>query len=779
LKQLQDDNRWQDNLKHTFQQLQSDQTIKRSLFGNDGTEGPDVDYHNEVFWPRSRLSTTLTDRLLHSLQFQAITAREERIAEAHVRTFEWIFESSASSPHPWSSFGDWLQTDSDLYWITGKAGSGKSTLMKYIVRHEKTTAMLRAWVQGSIPIVASFYFWHAGSKMQTSQEGLLQTLLHQAISQCRARGFDTSERRWESFALSRDFSESWTWPELEKAFKFLLEEQDPSLKFCFFIDGLDEFQGNLDSLMELVTRISHYRNTKICVSSRPWMIFEDAFQAKPQLMLQDLTRKDIRTYVEDKLTDTPGFIELRGMDEEYARTLISNVAEKSDGIFLWVVLAVGSLLEGLRDGDHLVDLQKRLDDLPEALNDLFRRILHNFDDRYFPDASVLFQLFKVWNGPVKLLPLALAEQANRNHGLVLREEIQPMGIVDKYYKSLHMRRRLDSRCKGLLEVEPVRRQISENEVQIIRDVSQLNIDDGKLLAECRVDFMHRTVSEFLDKDHIWAKFIEATGEDFNPYAAVARSYLFQLKRIYSDPSIHRASPLWIPIFGTLEYAEKSWKQKKVTLNRVLDELDRSAIILLCERQGPDGLTILDRSGRDQPFNWPAPNKSIRFLGFLDLVMKFDLAMYVDGKLTEHPQPKSRLWSLLLNIGKSKFEYLIDGEYQERRVTPSVEMVSVFAEHLKLTDQETTDLKASVSIGNDEFVQTVEEIRDKQRAEQQSKQLQRRPSGPQSSFDDSACTEFADAPDDLSVSTYTSTAMQGPQSHSRFPLKWSMPWKKKL
>lgn len=189
-----------------------------------------------------------------------------------------------------------------------------------------------------------------------------------------------------------------------------------------------------------------------------------------------------------------------------------------------------------------------MDDLPEALNDLFRRILHNFDSRYFRDASVLFQLFKICNGPVKLLPLALADLAHAKQAydaFGLREEVQPMSSGDKYYKSLTMRRRLDSRCKGLLEVEPVRRQISNNEMQIIRDISQLNKDDGELLAECRVDFMHRTVSEFLDKDDIWAKFIEATGDDFNPYAAVARSYLFQLKQVYSDPSIHRAGPLWI------------------------------------------------------------------------------------------------------------------------------------------------------------------------------------------------------------------------------------------
>jgi hypothetical protein len=226
--------------------------------------------------------------------------------------------------------------------------------------------------------------------MQTSQEGLLQTLLYQALCQYRYFAPEKLPGRWESFSLSRNFDEPWTWPELERAFRFLLEDQSQSFKLCFFIDGLDEFKGELDALVSLVRRISQYPNVKICVLSRPWMIFEDNFRAKPQLMLQDLTFADIRKYVEDHLTDSPAFVELRYTDEKYAASLVENVVKKSSGVFLWVVLVVKSLLEGLRDGDHLSDLQRRLDELLKELDDLFRRILHNFDTRYFQDTSILF-----------------------------------------------------------------------------------------------------------------------------------------------------------------------------------------------------------------------------------------------------------------------------------------------------------------------------------------------------------------------------------------------------
>jgi len=41
-------------------------------------------------------------------------------------------DSSATLRQPWSNFDDWLEHGKDIYWLTGKPSSGKSTLMKYI-----------------------------------------------------------------------------------------------------------------------------------------------------------------------------------------------------------------------------------------------------------------------------------------------------------------------------------------------------------------------------------------------------------------------------------------------------------------------------------------------------------------------------------------------------------------------------------------------------------------------------------------------------------------------
>ena len=68
---------------------------------------------------------------LESLKFPSIAEREEDIKKAHPRTFEWLFEEAderAASGRPFTIL-EWLEVGVGTYWVSGKAGSGKSTLM--------------------------------------------------------------------------------------------------------------------------------------------------------------------------------------------------------------------------------------------------------------------------------------------------------------------------------------------------------------------------------------------------------------------------------------------------------------------------------------------------------------------------------------------------------------------------------------------------------------------------------------------------------------------------
>jgi len=72
------------------------------------------------------------DKVLESLAFSHMYARQESIADAHKNTFRWILDASDGATRPWHNFRQWLEHNNDMYWIQGQAGCGKSTLMRFV-----------------------------------------------------------------------------------------------------------------------------------------------------------------------------------------------------------------------------------------------------------------------------------------------------------------------------------------------------------------------------------------------------------------------------------------------------------------------------------------------------------------------------------------------------------------------------------------------------------------------------------------------------------------------
>lgn len=74
--------------------------------------------------------------------------REDTIHETYRQTYEWLFCDPVAEQKPWDNFRGFLSEDSDIYWITGKAGSGKSTLTKFAIHHQETKDNLLLWARG-------------------------------------------------------------------------------------------------------------------------------------------------------------------------------------------------------------------------------------------------------------------------------------------------------------------------------------------------------------------------------------------------------------------------------------------------------------------------------------------------------------------------------------------------------------------------------------------------------------------------------------------------------
>jgi hypothetical protein len=164
--------------------IQDESHVDQRMIVDVDLVGPEIReyYTYRKMREKERRDRRLTsENILNSLHFAAETERLQGVCEAHRQTFEWVYQPAKDQEIHWDSFVHWLKFGDGLYWINGKAGSGKSTLMKYISSNTLTRKYLSNWAGNSKLCAAEFYFWNLGTALQKSQVGLLRSLLHTTL----------------------------------------------------------------------------------------------------------------------------------------------------------------------------------------------------------------------------------------------------------------------------------------------------------------------------------------------------------------------------------------------------------------------------------------------------------------------------------------------------------------------------------------------------------------------------------------------------------------------
>ena len=459
-------------------------------------------------------------RILASLRYRSMYVRQDEIKDPHDTTFQWIFKTSnlaAALGRQPLEFVEWLQSRHEsggTYWITGKAGSGKSTFMKFLTSHPQTQRALTEGIHGSERLItASFFFWHAGTALQKSQEGLLQSLLYELLRQCPEAISVLCPERWDLSLLS-DHNQ-WTRQELfETLIKLCSGGPVLSAKFLFFIDGLDEYSGRPSDIVEVLQKVACLSNVKICISSRPWPAFETAFGADEtkKLYLHELTKHDIMRYVESKLNKNEHYCQAKTQDPIYGE-LVSKIADKAKGVFLWVYLVVRSLLEGFENGDSNPFLHERVDELPEELEDLFRRMLDGIDKRYEAKSAQTLLIALTTPSMLPIMTYAFLDEALSNPQQICEAAALPLTDNQIAYRQSQTVRQVNAITKGLLEVSD-------------SDRSRHPYVRGS------IDFLHRTVKDFLVEYR--ATLIERAGPKFQVHVTLEYALLAEFKHFPAD-----------------------------------------------------------------------------------------------------------------------------------------------------------------------------------------------------------------------------------------------------
>ena len=589
-------------------------------------------------WSEAASVDKRTSDMLHSLFFPDMEERCNNIATAYARTFNWIFEEKPEEVPPWDDFREWLEKEGGLnrmiYWIAGKPGSGKSTLVRYLSRDKRTRNYLQRWAGNKALLIGSCFFWNLGSPMQKSRTGLIQSLLFQLLSQRPDLCEVASPWRWKSYEPGVPRPGPWTEQELLNAFRDLIKVLDDSSKICFFIDGLDEFEGNSyahTELVELLVELSELKsgNVKICVSSRPWDVFQIAFQGRPHLRLQDLTANDIKTYVEDVLGKDPKFHHFQRNHYIECAELIQNIVQRASGVFLWVYLVVRSLKEGLQKFDTIRDLRRRLDAIPDDLQKYFTHMMDTLDPFYLREASHLFQIAMGSHETLSLMTCSYVEEEDDN--FALNAEIKASSLDQLEAKQQRMDRRLDTCCKGLLEVHPVKY--------------------GSDFFANNVHFMHRTVREFLQTDEaqVILRSDQSSVNKIDVDRFLCHAYLAQIKSFELGRA--KASSFILLLRRFFDYALAIEKYDGKAVVALLDDLDKTVIHLYEHGKHVSRFSTEE----DHWTNWVAfEDKRIEILpvwrsSFLTLTIQLGFEIYPKEKLESDPAKiKSRQGRPLLD-----------------------------------------------------------------------------------------------------------------------------------
>ncbi|KAF4466237.1 hypothetical protein FALBO_6906 [Fusarium albosuccineum] len=487
-------------------------------------------------------------RLLNSLKFSEMNARRNTISSEAPATFRWIFgyqnsyddeptDNSSSKPESlsdgsdnstvddrrlmlnettieddpdyawlnsisdcwshvsgtepqWDNFCDWLECDQPVYWISGKPGSGKSTLMKFIVSNRRTKASLEKWRPGAI--IGSHFFWKPGSSMQHSLKGCLCSLLYQILS--LDGQFLSQELPGVIKFQDKNSPSDWDHGELDRLLVGYAKQ--PSRPLCIFIDALDEVALEQDAvdLLKLVKRLN-LPGIKICVSSRPERLFGFHLAGHPGLRIHDLTRNDIMEYSETTIRDSISH-KPRGL---VVSRLALKIATLAEGVFLWAVLVTRSLIRGINNGDPPSVINQRLQATPRDLMDLYRDILSRSEaDRpiYQKDASLIFNLIFVGDSKRNMTLFQLLTATNdalldsyANH----KPRLPQPELNEMCQRILVL---LEVGCAGLLKATP---DLDCNEI-----------------AHYHVSLSHRTAGDFLfdteDGRNLWNR-CELTREE--------------------------------------------------------------------------------------------------------------------------------------------------------------------------------------------------------------------------------------------------------------------------
>ena len=200
--------------------------------------------------------------------------------------------------------------------------------------------------------------------------------------------------------------------------------------------------------------------------------------------------------------------------EARAQKFIVEILDKAQGVFLWVYLVVRSLLRGLDKHDDIAILEKRLNALPLQLEEYFEHILDSIESIYQDHTARTFQL------AIRAMPLPLTAfwyipLEIEDPNCVLNSPIEPLNDREAEDFQIRATRCINAWCRDLLEVH-----------QLPADKNA-----GDTFLYHKVDFLHRTVRDFLMTKDMQSSLDSRIQTGLNLWLTLVRVHLLEAKHL--------------------------------------------------------------------------------------------------------------------------------------------------------------------------------------------------------------------------------------------------------
>lgn len=315
---------------------------------------------------------------------------DEHLARKTPRSCEWVetrtefqeWRDCSATPrtghaidNTWSPSATTFKNNLKVYWLTAKAGAGKSVCSAHVIAHLR-----------SRNLDCAYYFFKSGDKLQQGLCHMLRSIAYQMADQHPQIRMRLLEARNAGLIFDDDCAKVIS----SKLYAELIFKFTSSLQMQYWVlDAMDEC--NVDSRKEFVNFLASVPGgfgLRVFVTSRPGVEPKHHFEtsgAADKLIVEPIlsvdTQRDMLLYLKSHMV---------GMsigDLEHRNDLRNRLLVKSNDCFLWLNL-VRQELEETYSTNSIAEV---LDEIPTEMSDWYERCFRNLSNTLRKDDLLLSQ----------------------------------------------------------------------------------------------------------------------------------------------------------------------------------------------------------------------------------------------------------------------------------------------------------------------------------------------------------------------------------------------------